>query len=338
MKTFRDFMENSLYDPQEGFYSRRTPKEDFYTAPELHPAFAKTLAGELCARLQDVAEKCPSAPLHIVEMGSGEGRLARQIITTLKEDYPAWAGRIRYVLVERVEELLLKSVMELQGLGVKLMGYSKLEELRPMYGVFFSNELVDAMPVHVLEKHQGRMKEVYVESRRKHGRPKESLGLLSSRALVHEGRKMRPHLIDGQRHAVNLEARTWMRRVASLLRCGSIITIDYGKQFTAATPNLPRAYFKHTIQSDLTAHPGRQDLTASADFSDLISVGENSGLATRSFATMARFLLDRGILHRLPEGGDLKALEERMRIKTLFHPDGMGEKFKVLIQEKGLSK
>ena len=43
MRTFRDFMESALYDPEEGFYSTRTQTADFYTAPELHPAFGADL-------------------------------------------------------------------------------------------------------------------------------------------------------------------------------------------------------------------------------------------------------------------------------------------------------
>lgn len=335
MLTFRDYMESALYDPKEGFYSRRIPKEDFYTAPELHPLFAEILSEEICARLKTLFEARRKSPLFIVEMGSGNGNLARQIIMAIKKRDPQWLGRTRYILVERVESLLLASIMSLQDTGARLLGYSKLAQLQPMYGVFFSNELADALPVHVLEKQGGRMRELYVSSNRKHGgKLRTRLGLLTSRALVHEARRIAPHLPEGGRHAVNLEARAWIRCVGGILKAGSVITIDYGKRFPAGAPNPPRAFYRHTVGSDLTARPGAQDLTASVDFNDLIREGQRAGLATASFTTLGRFLIDRGILSRLPLGADPAAFTQRAKAKTLFHPEGMGDRFKVLIQEK----
>ncbi len=335
MLTFRDYMESALYDPKVGFYSRRTPKEDFYTAPELHPLFAEILSEEICSRLKTVSDARPKSPLFIVEMGSGSGNLARQIIMAIKKRDPQWLGRTRYILVERVEDLLLESIMSLQDTGARLLGYSKLDQLQPMCGVFFSNELADALPVHVIEKQGGRMRELYVRSKRKHGGKLETrLGLLSSRALVHEARRIAAHLPEGGRHAVNLEARVWIRRIGAILKAGSVITVDYGRRFPAGAPNPPRAFYRHTVGADLTARMGRQDLTASVDFNDLIREGERAGMTTSSFHTLGRFLIDRGILSRLPLGADAAAFSERARAKTLFHPDGMGERFKVLIQEK----
>ncbi|MDE2292485.1 MAG: SAM-dependent methyltransferase, partial [Elusimicrobia bacterium] len=149
MKTFRRFMEAALYDPAHGFYAARQPKADFYTAPELHPAFARVLAGEVAARLERVRAERPRAPLFVVEMGAGDGTLARQLLTALREDHARWFRAIRYVLVERVESLMLDAVLRLQDTGAGVMGYTRLEDMPPVCGVFLSNELVDALPAHV---------------------------------------------------------------------------------------------------------------------------------------------------------------------------------------------
>ena len=85
---------------------------------------------------------------------------------------------------------------------------------------------------------------------------------------------------------------------------------------------------------DIVSRPGKVDLTASVDFTQLIAHGERSGLRTESFTTLGKFLLENGILDRMPAGDSVSAFKERNRIKTLFHPEGMGEKFKVLIQER----
>ncbi|MFH1725929.1 MAG: SAM-dependent methyltransferase [Elusimicrobiota bacterium] len=337
MITFRDFMESSLYDPETGFYPHRRSRDDFYTAPELHPAFAEVLAGEIAARLHAVAEARPAAPLFIVEMGSGDGALARQVLGALKENHRRWFCRARYVLVERVESALLESIFSLQDVGAQLLGYSRLDEIQPLCGVLFSNELVDAMPVHLLEKRDREMREVFVDRRCGRGRCLGArLGIPSRRELSDAARRVGPSLPEGGRHAVSLEARTWMRTVARVLKAGSVITVDYGKRFAPRAPNPPRSFYRHTTGDDILARPGRQDLTASVDFSQLIAEGERRGLRTASYTTLGRFLLERGILQRMPSGMCAAAFAERSRIKTLFHPEGMGDVFKVLVQEKGL--
>lgn len=331
-------METSLYDNKEGFYAKRKPTEDFYTAPELHPSFAITLADHLAGRLARLAEMRPKSPLFLMEVGAGAGTLACQVLAALSDKHPHWINRVRFILVERVEHLMMESVLRLHDTGVRHLGYTHLEEVPPFCGVVYSNELIDAMPVHVLEKKDGRVREVYVE--RPHGkksrRPRTTLGLLSSRRLVHAARAVGPHLEEGQRHAVNLEAQRWISRIARILKAGSVITIDYGKRFTPGIPNPPRTFYRHTLGDDIVKRPGQEDLTASVDFNQLIEHGEKAGLRMESYSTLGKFLLENGILDLMPKGDSLGAFKERNRIKTLFHPDGMGEKFKVLIQEKGV--
>lgn len=330
-------MESALYDPRSGFYSKRIATEDFYTAPELHPAFAQILAGNIVAGLRRVRAARPKTPLFVVEMGAGNGTLARQILSCLKEEHPGWFAQIRYILVERVEDLMLESVLSLQSLapGRKLLGYSRLNDMQPVSGVFFSNELVDAFPVHLLQKHEGRMREVYVKNRKHSTGKVRSLGLLSSRALVHEARAVAPHLHEGEQHAVNLEAREWMRNAANRLCAGEIITIDYGKKFVPGAPNPPRTFHRHTLGTDPLARPGREDITAGVDFSALVSIGNSAGLREISYSSFSKFLINGGILDRMPAGADAASFAERARVKTLFHPSGMGESFKVLVQDKG---
>jgi len=328
-------MEQSLYDPAAGFYPRRESKGDFYTAPELHPAFGAVLAAELAARLAAVRRARPETPLCVVEMGSGDGTLSGQLRASLRAEHPRWAGEARWILVERVENLLLKSVQALRASGGEILGHASLENIPgPVCGVFLSNELVDALPVHLLEKSGGEMREVFV--RDPDGTPGPQLGPLSDPELRPDAEAVAAELPEGGRHAVSLEARRWLRRVAGLLDAGSILTVDYGDRFLPGRPNPPRSFRGHRVSGDLFQAPGRTDLTASVDFSALIREGERCGLRTAAFLTLGRFLMDRGILERMPQDGSRASFKERAQLKTLFHPDGMGDRFKVLIQEKGL--
>ena len=329
MRTFRDFMESALYDPERGFYARRTPTEDFYTAPELHPAFGGALASAIAERLDVLDSQGVPGPYSIVEMGSGTGTLARQVILALQKDRPDLAAKTVYILVETAKGLLMQSLLALSGLSTRLLGYQNLEDVPPFRGVLFSNELVDAFPVHVLEKKDGRVWELYVDKK-----GEEVLGELSAPLRRSAAAAAAENLPERQRHAVNLEATLWLQSVASRLEDGFLLTVDYGKRFNPGDANAPRTFFRHRVGDALTDRAGRQDLTANVDFEQLISEGARLGLKLESYNSLSRFLLDHGIDRLFPQGQDTGSYKERAKLKTLIHPEGMGEVFKVLIQRR----
>jgi SAM-dependent MidA family methyltransferase len=308
-------MESALYDPERGFYSRRRPRADFYTAPELHPAFGAVTA----RRVERLSRELGLDSARVVEMGCGEGLLAEQMLAHLPEGTP-------YVLVERSAPVLEAALARLRPLYPQVEGARSLEDLLPCQAVFVSNELVDAFPVHVLQKHLGEIREVYVGDDQR-----EVLGRLSTPELHAHAAKVAETLEEGSRHAVNLEMDSWLSSVAQRLTRGALVTIDYGSKFHAQ-PNPPRAFFRHSQPSALTGRPGAQDLTASVDFQGLIGAGERLGFKTEFYGTLSRFLIDGGIADFMPKGDSAADCRARTQVKTLLHPEGMGEAFKVLIQ------
>ncbi|MCX5794708.1 MAG: SAM-dependent methyltransferase [Elusimicrobia bacterium] len=329
LRTFRDFCETALYHPERGFYSRRRPAEHFYTAPELHPAFGWALSRALARWLDGLRSRSVPPPYTVVEMGSGAGLLAHQLREGLRRERPDLEAELCWVLVERSRARLLESLAGFEDMPGRVLGCERLNEAPVFRGVFLSNELVDALPFHVLEKRRGRVQELYTD-----GSGAAVLGALSTRALEPHAQALAASLEEGQRHAVCLEARPWLGQVAQRMECGYLATIDYGKRFGPGDVNAPRSYRRHTIDDRILADPGTRDLTAPVDFSALITEGEKLGLACASFTSMARFLLDCGLLDWLPAGSDAATVTERARLKTLVHPEGMGEAFKVLVQTK----
>lgn len=332
MPTFRDYMEAALYDPERGFYARRIPAEDFYTAPELHPAFGGAVARALARRLGELKTLGVPGPYTLVEMGSGSGLLARQILLSLKKEAPALAEETVYVLIERTREMLLSSMVSLSGAAEKLMGYARLEDLEPCRGIFFSNELVDAFPVHVLEKRGGEVLELYAGPN-----GATSPGPLSTPLLEPHAKAVASALQEGERHCVNLDMGPWLSAVCAKLEMGFLMTIDYGKRFAAGQINPPRTFFKHSTDDRLDENPGRKDITADVDFEQLRLEGEKRGLSLGFYGSLSRFLLDHGIEDWLPQGEDAASFKARAQIKTLLHPEAMGEVFKVMVQGKGVA-
>jgi SAM-dependent MidA family methyltransferase len=331
MRTFRDFMESALYDPERGFYSTRTQTADFYTAPELHPAFGTVLADRVAALLRRVRAARPNERLAVVEAGCGNGTLAAQVARRLREKHSDVAEGLHFVLVERSRRDLTEATRKLTAFGLTVDAVTGIERLPNFTGVLYSNELFDAIPAHLLRKNDGNMFEVYVDA---DGR--QVLGGISSPELAAHAIAIAPALAEGESHAVCVEAPLWLAAAAARLTAGFLLTVDYGKRFTHETPNAPRGYRSHRIVSDLTAAPGSQDLTVPADFNALIAAGEKAGAPMESFESLSRFLIDGGIESALQAaaGDDASSYKERAQIKTLLHPDGMGEAFKVLIQRK----
>ncbi|MBI5210888.1 MAG: SAM-dependent methyltransferase [Elusimicrobia bacterium] len=322
--TFRDYMESALYG-EGGFYGTRIPRADFYTAPELHPVFGQSLADEVALRLDALERAGAPRPYSIVEMGSGSGLLAEQVITALRQRHPERLAGTRFVLVERERKLLVSSILRLSDLGptvqgVRISGLSGVDELTPCSGVFFSNELVDALPFHLLERKGKKTQEVYVES---DGTTR--LGELSTAELAPYAAWL-GDVEEGRRHAVSLDTLRWLGSASRRLLQGYLITVDYGSRLGRNALNPPRAFYRHTVDDRLTT-PGR-DLTANVDFETLIEEGRKLGLEVESFRTLGQFLLER---MGTPQPVDDKAL---LKIKTLIHPDGMGEAYKVLVQRK----
>lgn len=330
-------MESALYDPVTGFYSTRIPTADFYTAPELHPAFGCILADRLATLLRRVQLVRPNDRLTLLEAGCGDGTLAATVTRRMRQLHPDVANRLHFILIDRSRKDLTTAVRRITAFGVTVEGYTGIEKVGRISGVIYSNELFDAMPAHLIEKNAGKMNEVYVGEDGQY-----LLRAITSPELATHAAHVAPHLCEGDRHAVSLESSHWLETAATRLTAGFILSIDYGKRFTPETPNVPRAYRQHQLISDLTSDAGFKDLTVPVDFNALITVGEKIGLSLESFQSFSAFLLDNGISSWLPTSSDniasinIASIKEAAQLKTLLHPDGMGESFKVLLQKKCL--
>jgi SAM-dependent MidA family methyltransferase len=155
-----------------------------------------------------------------------------------------------------------------------------------------------------------------------------------------------PQLAEGQRVEVNRQAQAWMRAVSAKLTSGFVLTIDYGDMANRLfTPDrlggTLLAYRGHTAAEDFFTAPGETDLTAHVNFSALIDAGKADGLEFAGFTTQERFLLALGEANQFadvydPGQTELEMLQARLKLKRLISPEGMGNIFKVLVQQRGV--
>ncbi len=346
--TFAQYMALCLYHPEHGYYTkggeRTGVRGDYFTSSDLHPIFARLLARQ-AAEMWEVLGR--PTPFTWVEMGPGRGWFARDFLRWALKARPDFSAELRYVALEPapLQQAQLRERLGEGGLADKVQIYSNLEEIEPITGCFFSNELADAFPVSVVTRAGGRLKEIYVTL--EGDALAERLGPISDPAIAAVVARYANQLEEGHRVEVGLAALRWMRSVAEKLAWGFVVTIDYGNLAERLyTPDRPQgtlmAYRRHVASEDYSTAPGEQDLTAHVNFSALIDAGRDAGLEFTGFTTQERLLMALGeesAFADLYEPGqtEIERLQARLKLKRLIHPEGMGGIFKVLIQHRGVT-
>ena len=348
--TFADFMAACLYEPGLGYYTspgRKVGAEgDFYTSITVHAAFGRVIAREIAQMWRSM-----ESPVRftLVECGAGNGRLACDIMDFLAEREPEMYQSIRLLLVEQ-EPSLESAQREMLNAHVNRLGWLSPDEFASgrftFSGCLYSNELIDALPIHRVIMTAEGLREIYVTV--KEGEFAEEAGEPSTPEIAAYLQRIAVELHPGQQAEVNLNAPKWLAAAAKALQQGFILTVDYG--YTAAELYTPRrklgtllCYYRHQTEENPYLRLGLQDITTHVDFTTLMKCGEQSGLQNEWFGEQYRFLLSAGIVEEIEKIERSKVSEEeklrlRLTLKKLILPDGgMGETFKVLIQSRGVN-
>ena len=347
--TFERYMALCLYHPEFGYYTQGRERTgvagDYFTSSDLHPVFARLVARQAAEMWNAMGRP---QPFTWVEMGAGRGLFASDFLSWSTGALPEFAAALDYVAIEPGSAQRQRIEARLAGAGVrgKVRLLANLEELAPVTGCFFSNELVDAFPVSVVTRTGGHLKEIYVIAEGDDLREKP--GPISDPAVAAYVARYAHQLEEGHRVEVNRQAQAWIHAVAAKLTSGFVLTIDYGDMANRLfTPDRPRgtllAYRGHTAAEDFFTAPGETDLTAHVNFSALIDAGKADGLEFAGFTTQEKFLLALGEANQFadvydPGQTELEMLQARLKLKRLISPEGMGNIFKVLVQQRGVPR
>jgi SAM-dependent MidA family methyltransferase len=146
---------------------------------------------------------------------------------------------------------------------------------------------------------------------------------------------------------VCFEACDWIECAGRALERGFVLTIDYGHEAgNLFSEHHNRgtllAYCNHKVTENILDSPGEQDLTAHVNFTAVDLWGRRAGLARTGLVTQSQFLVALGRANEFedlyePGQTELEQLRARLLLKNLIHPEGLGEKFQVLIQHKGIA-
>ena len=343
---FAEYMRECLYHPEFGYYSKPEARRfaDFYTSVDVHPIFGRLFARQL-AEMWDILGR--PREFYAVEAGAGTGRLAAHILNFAAQKLPEFYRALRYISVEQSRARRERQRENMRTHLENGMATS-VAELPPDIpaGCVFSNELLDALPVHRVLVQRGNLREIYVNF--SEGVFTEERGPLTSAYMEQYFEEQHVMLREGQEAEVNLEACQWIQDVGRRLGRGFVMTVDYGHE--AAELYNERhmrgtllAYAEHRASEDFFVSPGDQDLTAHVNFTALDVWGRPAGLSRAGCVSQMAFLVALGRANEFAdlydEGStEVERIRARLLLKSLINPEGMGETFQVFVQHKGIAQ
>jgi SAM-dependent MidA family methyltransferase len=343
------FMEQALYHPEYGYYAsprlRIGRQGDYYTNVTVGPLYGQLLASQLI-EMWRLLER--PTRFTIVEEGAEDGQLAMDILSAIKEESLEAAECVGYTILEpipgkrlqqqaRFEPALLKKVTWLAGLA----------ELRGVTGAFISNELVDAMPVHIVVYRHEEWSELLVDI------SGEEFGFVPAKIeapeLLQALDKLPLPAASPYRTEVNLAATRWIREVGARLEKGFVLIVDYGfprdeyyrRERTEGTLS---CYSRHRRSYNPLERPGEIDITAHVDFTALAEAAVKASLELAGYADQHHFMVGAAESRLLAlemaietEGFTPARTAFLGPYRTLMHPGNMGMAFKFLLLTKGVA-
>jgi SAM-dependent MidA family methyltransferase len=334
--SFARYMELALYAPGLGYYVAGAAKlgaeGDFVTAPEISPLFGRTLA-------RQVAEILAHTGGEVLELGAGSGALALSLLEELQA-----RNRLpdRYRILEVSPELAQRQrrllLQRLPGLADRV---EWITSLPPRFtGVVVANEVLDALPVHLLAWRDEGVRErgvawkgegfAWAERSLAPGALRDAAAVLQIEA---------PYQSE-----VSIAAPALVRTLAGALDPGVLLCVDYGfgrREYYHPQRNRGTlmCHYRHRAHDDPFLFPGLQDITAHVDFTSVAEAGIETGLQLLGYTTQAQFLINCGIadlLARTPAEQTAAYLPLAAGVQKLVSPAEMGELFKVIALGRGV--
>jgi SAM-dependent MidA family methyltransferase len=334
-------MKAALYDPAGGYYQRADRKRwgregDYRTSPERSDLFAATFAHYFV--------KLVDGELTIVESGAGDGSFAAGVLRTLRDQFPSRFAETRYIVFELSDDAHGRAEERLSEFGERVEFCSGWDQLDVSSGIYFSNELVDAFPVHRVMMDDEELTELYVVVD-ENGEFVWSTGPLSTPRLAEFIDEHSIELADEQIIEINLGIDDWLSAVSEKLVTGFLITVDYGADAeelyepTLRPDGTLRGFSGHGFVDNLLAGPGEYDLTTSVNWTQVKTVGEKLGWKTIEFASQDKFLLSAGLVEQLQyrlkrAQSEAEQVSLTTGAREMILPGGMASSFQVLVQKR----
>jgi SAM-dependent MidA family methyltransferase len=334
--SFPEFMETALYHPQLGYYARCTENigkaGDFFTSVSVGPVFGSLLARRF---LRHFRESGKPRRWRIIECGAHDGTLARDVLAAIAVLDPAAFAALEYVISEPLAALREAQRATLAGLNSLVRFVASADELTaaPLPGCAFGNEVLDALPFHVVEFNAGSWHECRVMAG-EDDRFTWCAAPVADRALQGGLKLLGADFPDGYRTEVRICHSAFLEPLVRALDGALMIWLDYG--FARADLYQPqrrrgtlRTFKSHRAGEDPFEAPGECDITAHVDFTAVASSARSLGGTAIDFDNQGAWLT--GIAREWLLAMDGHPDPAKLRqFQTLTHPAHLGGAFQVL--------
>jgi SAM-dependent MidA family methyltransferase len=342
------FMDQALYHPEYGYYTsprlRIGRKGDYYTNVSVGRLYGQLLASQLIEMWKLLGS--PSR-FTIVEEGAEDGQLAMDILSAIREESVEADECIRYTILEPIPGKRLQQHARFEPAFLeKLTWLNGLSDLEGVTGAFISNELVDAMPVHLVVYRDAEWSELLVDV------SGADFGFVPAKVtapdLIEALDKLPLPVTSPYRTEVNLAARRWIQAVGTSLERGFVLIVDYGfprdeYYKPERTTGTLSCYSRHRRSYNPLERPGEIDITAHVDFTSLAETAAKASLNVAGYADQHHFMVGaaESWLLALEKAVETEGLTPARAAflgpyRTLMHPGTMGMAFKFLLLTKGL--
>lgn len=330
--SFPEFLEIALYDPNSGYYARKTSQVgrggDFYTSVSVGPLFGQLLARRFLKWWQETGR--PDA-WRILEIGAHDGKLAADILATIAKLEPSAWNSLEYAIVDPLPALREAQRQRLENLASKLTLTENTEALSKncLPGIAFGNEVLDALPFHLVRRVDGAWKELFVKS----GLELTPRDIDPASVLANKLEAIGHEFPEGYQTEIRTSVGSFLDEIRSCISDGLMIFIDYGFAApeyydTQRTCGTLRTYSKHQAAEDPLHHIGEIDITAHVDFTDLANEAIALGFTPTHFSTQGSYLthLAAGMI----KSGELDDRKSISQFQSLTHPAHLGTSFHVI--------
>ena len=333
-------MARALYDPDHGYYGAGKARVgrggDFFTNVSVGPLFGRLLARQFVEMWQRLGKP---ADFVLVEQGAHHGDCAADVLAALREFDPACFDATTLWLVEPLRDLRQAQARKAPRISRRPKSAGPTRSVTSRHFTESTIPTNSSTPSPSIASPGAVIAGWSVASTFKATASSSSTARSPRRpcALISRACPLVPTDYETE---VNLDVVRWLAEVASKLRAGFVLAIDYGYvrgeyyRPERASGTLS-AYAAHRRVSDPLERPGEIDLTAHVDFTSLAEAATPLGLQLAGFTDQHHFMVGLSRLH-FPDDRTLTAAgqQELRAFKTLMHPGLMGQSFHALCLAK----
>jgi SAM-dependent MidA family methyltransferase len=339
--SFSSFMELALYHEEFGYYTDPTRTRvgqtgDFATSVSVGATYGRLLA----LRIHQVWEAHGNPQVFpVLEPGPEDGSLALDILRAAREQDPAFHQALHYTACEpgtRKREALADRFADTGETNLRVVAAAT--EAKAEWGIILANEVLDALPVHLVRWSGRSWQEIFV------GLESEKLAWnmapCSDSPLSDHLAKLPTDLPEGYTTEVCMGLFPFMKELAATFEDTLLLLVDYGFERSEyyhpdRCEGTLQTYTRHQVGKDPLEAPGERDLSTHLDLTSVGEAAQAAGLTSLGSARQESYLvhLASEFLQNLSSpGADREFLSQ---FQTLTHPAFFGSRFHFLEFAKG---